>query len=177
MKELKLLYGYSKYGVTKDGEVWSFKQNRLLEPQSRGAYLKVTLYNDKGQRKQLSVHRIVAEIFCYNPDPEHKTYVNHINGNKHDNRSKNLEWVTASENSRHAVETGLMQGRPTKLGELQIKVFTMLQEGHSHKQISDRTGISKSMISSIKCGYRWRAAAKEFSFQPTIGIGIGKYAR
>ena len=127
MKELKLLYGYSKYGVTKDGEVWSFKQNRLLIPQNRGNYLKVTLYNDKGQRKQLSVHRIIAEVFCHKRDPN-QTYVNHINGDKHDNRSVNLEWVTASENSKHVIDTGLMKGQPTKLGHTQIKVFTLLQE-------------------------------------------------
>jgi hypothetical protein len=176
MKELKLLYGYSKYGVTKDGEVWSFKQNRLLLPQNRGNYLKVTLYNDKGQRKQLSVHRIVAEIFCDKAD-HNKTYVNHINGNKHDNRSTNLEWVTASENSKHAVETGLMKGQPTQLGSTQIKVFTLLQEGHSHDIISRRTGVSKSMISSVNCGTRWKEAANEFGFQPTVNVGKGKYIR
>lgn len=176
MKELKLLYGYSKYGVTKDGEVWSFKQNRLLIPQNRGNYLKVTLYNDKGQRKQLSVHRIIAEVFCHKKDPN-QTYVNHINGDKHDNRSVNLEWVTASENSKHAVDTGLMKGQPTKLGHTQIKVFTLLQEGHSHDTISRRTGVSKSMISSVNCGTRWKEAANEFGFQPTIGVGKGKYIR
>ena len=172
MKELKLLYGYSKYGVTKDGEVWSFKQNRLLIPQNRGNYLKVTLYNDKGQRKQLSVHRIIAEVFCHKRDPN-QTYVNHINGDKHDNRSVNLEWVTASENSKHAIDTGLMKGQPTKLGHTQIKVFTLLQEGYSHDTISRRTGVSKSMISNVNCGTRWREAANEFGFQPTISVGKG----
>lgn len=176
MKELKLLYGYSKYGVTKDGEVWSFKQNRLLIPQNRGNYLKVTLYNDKGQRKQLSVHRIIAEVFCHKRDPN-QTYVNHINGDKHDNRSVNLEWVTASENSKHAIDTGLMKGQPTKLGHTQIKVFTLLQEGYSHDTISRRTGVSKSMISNVNCGTRWREAANEFGFQPTISVGKGKYIR
>ncbi len=175
MKELKILLNYSKYGVTKDGEVWSFKLNKLLIPQLRGNYLKVTLYNDKGQRKQISVHRIVAEIFC--PNPKNKTCVNHINGDKHDNRAANLEWCTHAENSRHAVHTGLIEGRPKELGDLQRLTFSLIEDGLSHKDISERTGISKPMISSIKCGERWQIASKEYGFEPTKNVGRGKYIR
>ncbi len=175
MKELKLLLGYSKYGVTKDAEIWSFKLNRLLKPQPRGNYLKVTLYNDKGQRKQLSIHRIMAEVFCKNP--ENKPCVNHINGNKHDNRASNLEWVTWSENTKHAVKTGLLKGRPKKLRDKQRLTFSLIEQGLSHKNISERTGISKSMISSIKCGKRWEVAAREYGFKPTTNVGIGRYIR
>lgn len=56
------------------------------------------------------VHRIVATYFCDNP--EHKPEVNHIDGNKSNNRASNLEWVTRSENERHAYRTGL--AKPTR---------------------------------------------------------------
>lgn len=51
-------------------------------------------------RKHYAVHRIVAEIFCTGRTPE-KNQVNHKNGIRADNRSENLEWVTAQENVLH----------------------------------------------------------------------------
>lgn len=53
------------------------------------------------------VHTLVAETFVPNPDPEHRKYVNHIDGNKHNNSADNLEWVTSSENQKHAYLMGL----------------------------------------------------------------------
>ena len=73
-----------------------------------GTYIGVSLCID-GKVKQYGVHRLVAQAFI--PNPENKPQVNHINGDKYDNRVENLEWTSASENSLHAWKTKLTKGR------------------------------------------------------------------
>ena len=46
------------------------------------------------------LHRLVAQAFIPNDDPENKTMVDHINGNRVDFRVDNLRWVTPTENSK-----------------------------------------------------------------------------
>ena len=56
-------------------------------------------------RQYIQFHRVIASIFCER-EPG-KDYVNHIDGNKDNNRADNLEWVTKSENTLHSFRTGL----------------------------------------------------------------------
>jgi HNH endonuclease len=56
-------------------------------------------------RKTMSLHRIVAETFLDNPG--NLPCVNHIDGDKLNNRVDNLEWISHSDNQRHAYDTGL----------------------------------------------------------------------
>jgi hypothetical protein len=98
------------YSVTPDGRVWSHpkgtntKNGRWLSLDNSGRYPVVGLTKD-GSTKRHSVHRLVAK--AYVPNPDSLPQVNHINGNRTDNRAENLEWATASDNLIHAWNTGL----------------------------------------------------------------------
>lgn len=68
--------------------------------------------NIDGTQKSYLVHRLVAEKFV--PNPYSKPFVNHIDGNKHNNSETNLEWCTKSENELHAWKIGLKHDTATK---------------------------------------------------------------
>ena len=105
MSQFEPIEGYDGYLVSKEGEVWSERSNKLLSlfPDSNG-YLLCNLYRD-GKRKLCKIHRLVALTFI--PNPENKPQVNHIDGNKLNNHIDNLEWASAKENTNHAWNSGL----------------------------------------------------------------------
>lgn len=72
---------------------------------TRGGYMSVQIFKDS-KYYTYKVHRLVAIAFLPNPDslPE----INHIDGNKTNNVSNNLEWCTKSHNIRHAFNSGLI---------------------------------------------------------------------
>lgn len=59
-----------------------------------------------------SIHNIVGNTFIINDDPINKTQIDHINGNKTDNRVENLMWITPSDNVKKAVDKGRRYGKP-----------------------------------------------------------------
>ena len=95
------------YEINKNGEVRNAKnKNTIVGDINNCGYYRVSLYN-QGQRKRCFRHRLVAEHFL--DKPEGKDFVNHIDGDKSNNSLENLEWVSQSENEKHAFENGLKQ--------------------------------------------------------------------
>lgn len=94
----------TNYSVSDIGEVRNDLTNTLLKLGLQQGYLHVGLTINK-KVKRMRVHRLVAIAFI--PNLENKPYVNHIDGNRQNNKVSNLEWCTPSENAQHAVKTGL----------------------------------------------------------------------
>lgn len=94
------------YQVSNMGNVKSLnyrqtgKEKVLSSGRNRDGYLRISLYKE-GKVKRFIIHRLVAHMFIYNNDKEHKTEVNHIDENKENNFVDNLEWTTPKQNSNH----------------------------------------------------------------------------
>ena len=104
-------------------------------------------------------HRLVAELFIDNPD--NKPIVNHIDGNKHNNASINLEWVSSSENQLHAYKSGL-QPIKNKIKQIDINTNSIIKIWNSMNEIYNELNLSKSGIScclsgkyKTSQGYKW----------------------
>ena len=113
MEEWKEIEGCGdRYQVSNEGRIKSIKkisnygehitESILKERITPNGYNQVCLTLD-GQHFYFYAHRLVAEAFI--PNPENKPEVDHINGNKLDNRVENLRWTTKSENMSNPVTT------------------------------------------------------------------------
>lgn len=101
----KDVIGYEDlYSISNTGLVLGKRSNKVLKPFCSRGYARVSLSN-RGKTAHVSVHRLVATHFI--PNPDNKPQVNHINGDKLTNTAINLEWVTCSENHKHAYKIGL----------------------------------------------------------------------
>lgn len=88
------------------------------------------------------IHRIVAEAFISRPDG--KTQINHIDGNKTNNRVDNLEWCTQSENMRHRVD--VLGIRPASHHIVRVRCIETGRVFRSAAEASRSVGLSRGGI-------------------------------
>lgn len=152
------LQAYPGYYVTPTGKVYStLSKFTCLKPGKKpGGYRFVGLTDFSGRRCYEMVHRLVAAIFI--PNPDHRAAVNHKNGDKDDNHVSNLEWCTHSENSRHALKTGLWK-HYKKLTD--VERDSILQASGSYKKIAGAFGVCAQTVCNIKRGYTHRDSRRE----------------
>ena len=156
METYKTIPFAPNYAVSDLGNIKNIITGKVLKPFENGlGYKKVFLYN-KPNRIQMYVHRLVALCFIDN-SLNHKE-VNHIDGNKNNNRLDNLEWCSRYENVQHAIIKGLwdLKGENHKNSKLSnsnvLEIKSLLKLGKSQKELAQKFNVDKSLISLINRG-------------------------
>ena len=128
---------------------------KLLSPRPHhGGYHCITFCVGHVRQYQ-TYHRAVAQAFI--PNPSDLPEVNHINGDKKDNRVENLEWCTRRQNAAHASISGLLltgESHPHSVHtrDQAFLVAGALLCGVPQSQIMHSLGVSRSLVEAISSG-------------------------
>ena len=123
-------------------------------------YLRVNLTIRTGYWVQRGVHQAVASAFL-GVRPE-GLMVNHIDGNKTNNRAENLEYVTPKRNAEHAAGLGNLARRKGERNgtaklrlDMVMDIKSMLLYGFSPRQLAEHYPVGSATIRAIRAGKLW----------------------
>lgn len=165
MEEIwKPIPGFSRYHASNLGRLKSLRyKNGNTEaifkpsPDFRG-YFKTMLLDDNGKYRSWYVHKWIALAFL-GERPE-GNQINHIDGNKQNNKADNLEYCTCSENMIHAFRTGLMKPKRGSLNggsklkekeviEIREYVKNFPGKNYGRQALADKYRVSSAHIKDI----------------------------
>lgn len=171
-EEWRKVVGFERfYSVSSLGRVRSDIQRNhrphgriLSQSLKKTGYLQICL-SMNGKHFYYNVHTLVTEAFI-GPRPA-DFQVNHLNGIKTDNRRENLEYVTRSENSQHALKLGLRKRGEAhvnaKLKESDVREILRLHSDGNNtlKEIGDMFDIQPTQVFKIVTGETWAHVGAE----------------
>ena len=165
-------YNGRKYEVWNNGDIYSlpfsikdslgviktFEKRKVIPSLKPDGYYSVRLGGRSGGNMQH--HRLLALCFIPNDDPDNKTQVNHMDGNRSNNTLSNLEWVSPLENTRHSYLIGnkkvtdrfryLTHKNNTKYtGNVLEDVLSLRNAGFTLKEIAKKYNTSETTISRV----------------------------
>ena len=138
--------GFPWYLACSDGYVINTESGLVLKNQKKKTgYREVCLYDEYSKPHYFLLHRIIATCFCENK--ESREEVNHIDGDKGNNKSSNLEWVSRAQNLKHAFEQGLRKDdvSPKKVKAINIETGETMEFPSIYKA-ARHFGISQGNI-------------------------------
>lgn len=163
----KDVVGYEDYFMVSDlGRVYSKRSGKILKQHTnRKGYMQIStrIGGRKGMVICFKVHRLVAEAFIKNP--ELKCHVNHIDSDRTNNRSDNLEWVTPKENFDHGLKYGSIQPSNQRQG--------IIDRNTENKKLTvdDIQYVLKSYIPRCRV-FGARALSRKFNVCHTVILSI-----
>lgn len=173
----KVINGFPNYEVSNIGRVRSNfpgRGYRILKPElDKYGYKKLNIFKN-GKKYTKTVHRLVAETFL---GKQEGLQVNHIDGVKTNNHINNLEWVTPSENTRHAFRLGLAT---VHVPEPQKRPIRIIETGEVFDSVADCGRAinydSSAILKSMKAEYPNNKSCNglHFEFIDTEKEPIGK---
>jgi len=132
----------------------TFLKGKVKETRTcKNGYVRYSVSLD-GERYHGTIHRLVSEAFINNSLK--LPCVNHIDGDKSNNKSENLEWCTYKENSQHAIDLGLINqvgenSTSSKFTKKQVdRIRKRMMNGERNKDLAVEFKVSKSTITRIK---------------------------
>ena len=179
-EEWRDVVGYEElFQISNHGRFFSKRSGKVLKLNRTGSceqgYLAFVtkVGGRKGRSLMFKAHQEVAKAFLEEPSEALKewakgtyygaVFINHIDGDKHNNKPTNLEWCTASENNTHYLEELGGKGRvnkvrhpDTKLTDTQVREIREYSElGLSQRVIAKKYNVSRTSINNAVNGYRW----------------------
>lgn len=182
----KDVVGFEQYfRVSNFGRVFSKRTNKILtQTKLKTGYMVINtrIGGRDGVAYSLRVHRMVAEAFLENPSEVHldaasktvygKVLVNHKDGNKLNNSLANLEWVSPSENTRHAIACGLAEdwrgennpsARITEEDVMSIlRLYEPKTKGRGCKAIATILNLPIGAVNGVLYGNKWKHVKTKF---------------
>lgn len=165
MKKIDNIPGFPGYFVSKQGKIYSRRLEKspnkftniwrelVLRVNPKNGRLRVRLYNRDGY-KQISVSRLVATVWVYNPFPDRYNEVMHLDNNVTNNYYRNLQWGDHSLNMQQMIFEGRRKDGYQKGINLKVKVGSDLEKsiieaissGEPVTSISNRLNISRKTL-------------------------------
>ena len=174
MRQWQSIPDFSDYEVSNDGFIRSIERtkvfkngrkmrfdskNKQLRRHPSNGFLMTDLINNKGIRKTVYPHKIVATVFLRNDKPRKKKVVIHIDHDLENNHVSNLKWCSFSESIKIGFASGKRDnstlwekrrlkygpnggnssiGRPDPLNLEQKKKILILRKENSLKQLLNK---------------------------------------
>lgn len=147
--------------VSDQGRIFDEYFNEIKPHNCGKGYLRISHSVNKTRRFEY-VHRLVLLAFVGPPPVKHE--VNHINHIRNDNRLSNLEYVTSSQNTYHAVNAGRWATGENRWNarlndELVLQIRKRYEVGEKYCSIADDLGLNRNTVYHVVKRHSWRHVA------------------